>query len=180
MPLQALSTELDAHIIEYLHDDSLGLEAMSRVSKYYRSLAEPVLYRDVEFAEWDYVRMTRLLMTLLDRRELAQHVKAFKIVARETDTYDRVRLISGNDAMAIDLWDYVDSIQTTIRDATRPEYCPEPSFAIGWFGKIFAQPTSIDGALALILAMTVNIETIRICRMHSGTLSHTYQVLEPA
>jgi hypothetical protein len=44
MSLSALSTELDNRILDFLDHDALN--AISKISKYYRSVAEPRLYRN--------------------------------------------------------------------------------------------------------------------------------------
>jgi len=74
MSLDALSSELDCKICEYLCGDRRSLNALSRTSKYYRAIAEPVLYKEIELSgETDYT-LNLLLVTLLDLNELALHI----------------------------------------------------------------------------------------------------------
>jgi hypothetical protein len=47
MSLLALPTELDVRIIGYL--DTRDMSRMSRVSKYYRKVSEPLFYEEVAF-----------------------------------------------------------------------------------------------------------------------------------
>jgi hypothetical protein len=76
MLFSALSTELDVKILELLHDDRQALSAMSKTSKYYRTITEPILYRDILFPEVTVSKIKRLLMTLLDRSELAGYIRS--------------------------------------------------------------------------------------------------------
>jgi len=47
MPMNKLSTELDAKIASFLDSEASSLSALSKVSKYYRPVAEPFLYREI-------------------------------------------------------------------------------------------------------------------------------------
>jgi hypothetical protein len=75
MRLADFPTELDTQIIEHLHDDRQALSSFSRVNKYYRTLCEPILYRDLTFRNLSEAQVKRLLMTLLDMLSLAKHIK---------------------------------------------------------------------------------------------------------
>jgi hypothetical protein len=58
MSFSALSTELDTKIVACL--DHAALDAMSRVSKYYRAVTEPLLYQYLEFPATHEVQIKRL------------------------------------------------------------------------------------------------------------------------
>jgi hypothetical protein len=75
MSLEALPTELDLRIIGFL--DTKHKSALSRVSKYYRDVAEPLLYERVQLWGHDDHRVRQLLLTLLQRKDLRHLVKEF-------------------------------------------------------------------------------------------------------
>jgi hypothetical protein len=79
MSLKSLPTELDIKIIEVLclTNDQKALSALSRTSKYYHKLVEPMLYRDLTFQAVDSIQIKRLFLTLLVREDLPQHIRSF-------------------------------------------------------------------------------------------------------
>lgn len=79
MSLSNVSTELDEAIIRQLTGHSSALAAVCGTSKYYRSLAEPILYNTTNLADHIEFRLERLLAGFLDMPQLAQHVKRFII-----------------------------------------------------------------------------------------------------
>jgi hypothetical protein len=115
MNLDALSTELDAQIIEHLHDDRQALSSFSRVSKYYRALCEPILYRDLAFRNPSQAQMKRLLMTLLDLPSLAKHIKTVTFHATETESFfDDRAWIQDRAGISVALWSRGDAIKKQI------------------------------------------------------------------
>jgi hypothetical protein len=77
MLFAALSIEFDTRIISFM--DHHSLDSMSRSSRHYRHIAEPFLYRHLEFANLDDIAIRRLCLTLFARRELAGHDKSFAV-----------------------------------------------------------------------------------------------------
>jgi hypothetical protein len=71
MSLQALPTELDVLIVRYL--DTQDASQLTRVSKYWRRIGEPVLYANIRLYDDKEDWINALLDTLLKRRELAKH-----------------------------------------------------------------------------------------------------------
>lgn len=86
MSLDKLSTELDTTIAKHL--DKAALSTFSKTSKYYRSVAEPYLYKDVLLRGYDECTLKRLFFTLLDRKELAQHIRNMTIVDHGASTLE--------------------------------------------------------------------------------------------
>ncbi|KAF2691569.1 hypothetical protein K458DRAFT_381415 [Lentithecium fluviatile CBS 122367] len=69
MSLQKLSTDMDETIVSFLrgYRNRGSLSALSIVSKYWRSIVEPVLYHELKFDEHrDAPRVNRFMLTLLD------------------------------------------------------------------------------------------------------------------
>jgi hypothetical protein len=66
MYLEALPTELDEAILQYLN--ARELSHMTRVSKYYRKLGDPHLYSTIHLRGDVYNRVKRLLITLLGQK----------------------------------------------------------------------------------------------------------------
>ena len=73
MSLASISTELDEKIVTLL--DQQGLHALCLTSAYYRSLAEPHLYRNLTFCTLDGARIQRLLLALIKRHDLTRHIR---------------------------------------------------------------------------------------------------------
>jgi hypothetical protein len=63
MSIFALSTELEENILGRLAQPEL--DSVSRISKYYRTLAEPLLYEDLVFSEGQESSLACLLVTCL-------------------------------------------------------------------------------------------------------------------
>jgi hypothetical protein len=81
MSLKSLPTELDIKIVEALcpTNDRKALSALSRTSKYYRKLVEPMLYRDLTLRAVDNIQIKRLFLTLLVREDLPLHIRSFTL-----------------------------------------------------------------------------------------------------
>jgi hypothetical protein len=75
MSLNKLSTELDENIVRRLARPEL--DALSRTSRYYSSLTEPYLYRNLVFSKYQAYEIQRLFLTILGRNELAKHIRSF-------------------------------------------------------------------------------------------------------
>ena len=74
-----LSTELDANIASHLARDLQSLSALSKASKYYRSVAEPFLYKDVKFHDMESWHLWCLLRTIIDRNGVALDLKRLRL-----------------------------------------------------------------------------------------------------
>ncbi|KAF1945077.1 hypothetical protein EJ02DRAFT_451912 [Clathrospora elynae] len=77
MSLSALPTELDSRILDFLEHDALN--AMLKVSKYYRGVAEPYLYRHLAFTNLQDTEVRALLLGVVSRPLLATHIKFIRL-----------------------------------------------------------------------------------------------------
>ncbi|KAH5270152.1 hypothetical protein HBI71_064900 [Parastagonospora nodorum] len=77
MSLQQLSTELDTLICE--HCDTSTLLSLCATSQYWRTLAEPILYQAVCFTVDEVREVKILLITLIERPDLAKYVRKIRI-----------------------------------------------------------------------------------------------------
>ncbi|KAF2819984.1 hypothetical protein CC86DRAFT_412454 [Ophiobolus disseminans] len=157
MSLANLSTELDENIIKYLHCDQSALSAMSRLSKYYRTLAQPVLYRDIKFTLATGTKLKQLLMTLFDQRELTKCIRSITILNTCSD--DQISL---NQAACLNRFSTYENIVKKLLDNASSSSVFE-YFAFTLSCSMFRQiPNTMDGALALVLIMASNLEALHI------------------
>jgi hypothetical protein len=77
MSFATLSTEMDTRIISFM--DRRSLDNMSRTSKYYRQITEPLLYRHLKFKGRDHAAIMHLSVVLTNRQDLANYIKSFKL-----------------------------------------------------------------------------------------------------
>ncbi|KAG9189825.1 aspartyl-tRNA synthetase [Alternaria panax] len=150
MSLCRSPTELDIPILESLHDGQSALNAISTANKYFRGVAKPILYRDLDFSKATYLQTSRLLMTVLDRRELAKHIPSVTTSIRtEAD------LKEGKTRLK----DYRPRLRELLRAVKL--FCPQPKYTAFWEQEIFTEPseedrsTRFDGAPALVLIQAV-------------------------
>jgi hypothetical protein len=68
-----MPTEMDERILSYLARTDLN--TMSKVSKYYREIAEPLLYRIITLSDNRSINIRPLPLTLLSRSDLALHIR---------------------------------------------------------------------------------------------------------
>jgi len=160
MSLGKLSTELDAKVAEFLEGDTKALSAFSQVSKYYRAIAEPYLYSNIECSGEDRYTLLQLLLTLLDRNDLALHVRSLELKEgmprrvlsdkQETDAYR-------------DFWKRSNSIHDLLDHIVRMEdQTGHNAQEIGeWFGQLFSRYAG-DSIFTLLLCLAKNIETLSL------------------
>jgi len=81
MSLKSLPTELDTSIVEYLHvsKDVQAISSLSKTSNYYRNLAEPFLYQNIDLPNAPGTKAKQLLFTLLDRPQLAKLIRTLTV-----------------------------------------------------------------------------------------------------
>jgi len=155
--MDKLSTELDTKIATFL--DTRSLSSFSKVSKYYRSVAESILYKDIVLKDYDEYTLKRLFLTLLARKELALYILSMTVVEHGGIEQSREQKEKNN----MDLWAYANAIQETIADVISAERGSQDIHTrrATWFSSIFRQqPTSVDHILTLILCMALNIRNI--------------------
>ncbi|CAA9965435.1 hypothetical protein PTMSG1_08794 [Pyrenophora teres f. maculata] len=167
MSLARLSTELDAHIVEYCDFESQL--ALCSVSKYWRGLAEPDLYRNLRFKVDEYEQTELLLLTLLKRQDLARYIKSFHVtpsiisehdsskerMSKEAEQRERQRLVIYEKS-----WDLLPKMQQIIRTVW-PSLHPE--LVTDSLLPQMGDATSIsDHTLALILTLATNLEDLQM------------------
>ncbi|KAI4605584.1 hypothetical protein J4E83_010577 [Alternaria metachromatica] len=121
MSLQKLSTELDGQIASCLVGDTKALSAFSKTNKYYRGIAEPYLYTNIEVYESELERPLRLLFTLLDRKELALHIKSLSYIpAQHWSSHDADIKPPTRKKLQYDVWNYTHAIQEVLDEVLSP------------------------------------------------------------
>ena len=160
MSFGKLSTELDARIVEVLDGDTKALSAFSQVSKYYRAIAEPYLYSNIECSGEDRYTLLQLLLTLLDRNSLASHIKSIVLhhgPAAQVPSGEKV------DEVFYRLWNKVDIIRDLLAQYTGmdAQSGSRARSTTQWAGRLFAQE-SCDPTLSLLLCLAKSIERLRI------------------
>jgi len=122
MSLQKLSTELDGHIASCLVSDTKALSAFSKTNKYYRGIAEPYLYTNIEVYESELERPLRLLFTLLERKELALHIKSLSYVPAQHGPFQDADIGPAvRKKLQSDVWKYTHAIQVVLDETPSPE-----------------------------------------------------------
>ncbi|KAI4924879.1 uncharacterized protein J4E92_006915 [Alternaria infectoria] len=167
--MDRLSTELDEKIIQQL----VGREAsgLSMTSKYYRSLAEPQLYRELTFSTKQCMDLMLLLETLVDRQDLAKHIHSFTITWNGAQ-----ELTSAFDAVFLPRFrSKIDEYERVIR-----EVIPSSSRrrATRWLDQMYLGEPTIDGQLAMIACLAENMEHLILDHVYLSSLQITWLVLE--
>lgn len=166
MSFDALSTELDTRIVALI-EDQLALSSMSKVSKYYRTLAEPHLYRDFHFHEDGKRRACQLLVTLLRRPELAVHITSLTLLPTDRDENLELQKID---------FTFSDPEQTSIRDIMVQAFCPDlqdgVDLSIHYWIKSLSEG-GLERVVATIACLAYNVETASFAKGRNWTSGHT-------
>ncbi|KAI4912508.1 hypothetical protein J4E90_005912 [Alternaria incomplexa] len=172
MSLSDLSTEIDEMIIQYLPHHAL--HNLTLTNKYYRKIAEPYLYGNVQVRSSNILSVPRLLLTLISRRELSQHIRSFAFdIANEQweadlhylSYYDPNNTI---EKVSKDLSKKSSEVQKALRDLAYP--LKEPLFDVTWYYNVSREIWTIDASLALILCLATNLEHLRLMNMSSAII----------
>jgi hypothetical protein len=158
MSLSALSTELDTKIVAYLTGDTSALSAFSQVSKYYRDIAEPYLYKDIALLDRDDHTMKQLFCILLARKQLARQISSISV---QQSLFGIVP--SNRERINTALWESADNILTTMNDfaSLSRGYQEGASRRNAWFSGIFSTHLdSLDHILAVILCISPNLRSL--------------------
>jgi hypothetical protein len=156
------------------------MSSFSRTSKYYHDLADPFLYRDLDFRACDELQIKQLLITLLDKPDLAKHISSFTLIAhcRPTDHDANSNRETESTATVIRCRMHLIS-ETLGRFGGLPfrvsTACLASILTCG--GTLDDPSSSIDGATALILLIASNISAVRLAVQVPETLDITRQVL---
>lgn len=168
MSFRKLPTELDAKIASHLVGDTQSLSALSKVSRYYRTVAEPYLYEEVEFNDMEMWHLWCLLRTMIDRNTVASYVKRVmlcdimgpqrKKMARP-DEYKR----QNEEKMCTEIWARVGQIMGHINLTLVPimNSSAAAKFAYGLTGDLFSEFWD-ESLVALVLIFANNLEALEL------------------
>jgi hypothetical protein len=98
------------------------MSRMSRVSKYYRKICEPLLYEDVTFWQTDGDRIKFLLMAILTRTELRLLIKRFSLCQGDRGTPERSAIemfrssIEKSNVVCERMWSHTLAIRGAVED----------------------------------------------------------------
>jgi len=166
--MDALSTEIDDNIIRRLPRAALSF--ISKTSKYYRSLAEPHLYRDLIFSVHQHISIMRLFLTLTIRPELAPCIRSFVL----TEDEHREAGFRFDDAFLAEIWAKVPFFQSIINKIAEGQ---EASFAMRWLSVLLKGRRYFDGPLVIILCMATNLEHLTLVKSDVDSLEITCEAL---
>jgi hypothetical protein len=147
------------------------------MSNYYQAIAEPVLYKDIECSEETKYTLSLLLLTPIDRNELALHISTIRWnsgnrsgrLCSAHHAYDPDEARKRLDAL---MWDRASKIRAKIDEVTTTDrgFTGDKSEKLRWFSNVvtggFLGRIDVDTILALIRCMAVNIERINIHDEH--------------
>lgn len=153
MPLSAIPTELDERIFDYLKRKELS--AVSKVSKYYRRIAEPHLYRELRFVGYRNVNAHLLLLTLLSRNDLAVHIKRLAVEKDSPAATDRIRWFGKAHKRMERYLDVLQNLIATIIGSDKSS----AGVRIMWLGNVLAHDF-IEGTTMLIVCLSSNIVSL--------------------
>lgn len=152
MSLQALPTEMDEQILGHLAPSDLS--TMSKVSKYHRKIAEPLLYRTITLWDDRSINIRSLLLTLLSRRDLALHIRRL-LVRLDLRSSRNLPLTSEVDnRMEEALPAIQDSIKTIIGTGAGTA-----RIRTTWLGSVLSEDF-VGGTSALVVCMALNIKVV--------------------
>ena len=166
--MDSLSTEVDDNIIRRL--PRAALSSMSKTSKYYRSLAEPHLYRDLIFSVHQHISIMRLFLTLTIRPELAPYIRSFAL----TENKHKEAAFKFDDASFAMIWEMVPYLQRLIGKIAEGQ---EASFAMRWLSVFLKGKPYFDGPLACVLCIATNLEHLTLVKSDVDPLDITCEAL---
>lgn len=164
MSLSELSTELDHHIIRLLSHGEL--DSLSRVSKYYRGLAEPYHYESLQFSNAQGLRIMQFFHTIVRRQDLAQHVRSFALTDDGgSGSFDDPTQFNDEES-----WQSIDVIKDVIANITKKRNW---DLASRLLGSVLCGNRSVDGLLAVILCLAKWMNSLALSTISQGSLGIT-------
>ena len=155
MSFGALPTELDQRMLDLLeHED---LHEISQVNKYLRGLAEPLIYRHIDFKTGNDTYARLLLLTLIERPELAAHIQSVSLAGTHTEDY---YVTNYRRSAFTRVQGAISRIHDIIRDAVGSQR-DAPKICVSWLGAVLSDDC-MEGSLALIISLAVNVESIQL------------------
>ncbi|KAF2254714.1 hypothetical protein BU26DRAFT_514575 [Trematosphaeria pertusa] len=174
--MDKLSTELDANIAECLSGDAQALSALSRVSKYYKAVAEPFLYEEIAIADSRHSAIKSLLLTLLNRNGLALRIKSFSLTMGGRGPPPPLRTDLGEAFKGT--FSHMQKIGDKIHEMVRPTTTPDIALVLDWVRQVLDPAPHADGALALVLCMANNLESLSLYGTYGRRPNTTLSVLQ--
>lgn len=156
MSFSRISTGLDVTIIHYLDGDVAALKALCSTSQYHHSVAAPLLYKTIGIEDLIEDRLPCLLSAIIDSPRLADYIKSFTMFHDE-DTPDKIVIRNVHHVMR-KLQESRSHIAFSILQGGNKDINDvlesDEQLDLVYF--------ELDAAVALILDMAVNIETVRL------------------
>jgi hypothetical protein len=177
MSLCGLPSELKDHVLWELGREALG--RMMQVSKSYRKIGEPILYKHVDFRDHEGIRIKLLLVTLIDRDDLRYSIRSLKLWHDHStqtphglshETASKIQDLSER------IWSQTKAITDIFNQLLRP-YPNTVELKVKWLTNVLKSSPSFDAALALILCLATQITTIDIFVAAITPFSITHAVL---
>jgi hypothetical protein len=177
MPLADLPTELDAMIISYLDDDRQASNRLSRVSHYYRYLAESSLYKNIALDVNDHIGLLLLSRTLINRPILALYIKSIRFTHLKYPSLAPVEEVS-----LADLYSIVGPrFNRKAREQVNRIVKREPASSARKELICGLRATHINSYTALAVCMAVKLEHLELCRARTPlnqVLEHPWHITE--
>ncbi|KAF2108888.1 hypothetical protein BDV96DRAFT_652493 [Lophiotrema nucula] len=173
MSMASLSTELDTRIASFLGTDTYTLDKLSRVSKYYREITVPILYKDLWFWQGQKDCILCLLRTMVEQPELELHIHSFQLGYRKEMLPRSDRKTSGNNE-----WIWKNAGRIIVLINRLGGHILPPEMLLRWTAGLFKPPLSLDAALATVLTMATNLEYIQLYHTQMLLLQMTSSLIE--
>lgn len=180
MSFGALPTELDVAMIRYLKCSDIS--RLSRSSKYYREVAEPLLYESIHFWTDEPIKLKKLFLTLVFRKPLRGKIHHFGIHHEPESQHDvPFSQLAGRKTdeaesdLCEDLMANAKEIHTAVSDLAA-QHGLSSQLSMSIFAKVFEPLPSFDSCLALILCMVTQLRTLNL-DMHGEALETTELLL---
>jgi hypothetical protein len=174
MSLSKLSSELDSIITGFLHDDQKALDALSKVSRHYRAVAEPYLYETLKFNEHNRTSLVKLFLTLVRRNELALHIKTFIRLPTLPELVDKEWI--DMQFLRIRVGEAVDTVHREVDRIMSPMSVNTAAVAMKLFKEVLG-PDFVGTVLALTMCFAKNVEDIYIVEQRNWTLRPVWDAL---
>jgi hypothetical protein len=152
MSMESLSTEMDENIIQRLPKSALN--NFSKTSRYYRSLAEPHLYRNLVLSNRQPQEILRLFFTILRRNGLATHIRSFRLTCDD----------AGVRVLPLEIIDELMEKTSEIKEIIKRVAAPlgDSRLILEWFGSIYQENTSVEDIVSVIWCLATNLECINV------------------
>jgi hypothetical protein len=174
MSLSKLSHELDSITAGFLHDDQKAPDALSKVSRHYRAIAEPYLYETLKFNGHNRKSLVKLFLTLVRRNELALHIKTFNWSPSLPEHVENE--LVDMQSLRIRIWEAADILHQEVDRIMSPMSLNTVTVAMKLFKEVFG-PDVIRTVLALTMCFAKDVEDICIVEQRNWNLRPVWDAL---